>query len=144
MRRHLLLLTLLVPFFLGPPPAAAAEPATDAVPATAPAQAPHLDLGGFLTTDVYDLQRPSYAAATTTVTQDGMQGNAAAPRTWPRRSSLRRDQALVGVAVLVAGLLVAPSRNEWPIDEGWIGLGGSAVGVVLLLDSAFGPHWGPP
>lgn len=120
----------------------AAEPAS--MTATADEVRPtvsagQLDLGSLLVTDVYDI-RP-LSALSAGVTQS-MQDAPLRSR-WPR-SSLRRDQALVGAAALVAGLLVAPTHNEWPIDEGWIGLGGAAVGAVLLLDSAFGPHWGPP
>jgi hypothetical protein len=137
------LLTLL----LAPPAldaAHAAEPAPtaataneDAAVVSAPAP---LDLGSLLTTDVYVLQAPSPLRVD--VAQAVQDASLRAQRV---RSALRRNQALVGAAALVAGLLVAPSRNEWnPIDEGWIGLGGAAVGAVLLLDSAFGPHWGPP
>ena len=109
----------------------------DASAVSAPAR---LNLGSLLTTDVYVLQPPSPLRVN--VAQAVQEASIRAQRL---RSALRRDQALVGVAALVVGLLVAPSRNEWnPIDEGWIGLGGAAVGAVLLLDSAFGPHWGPP
>ena len=103
------------------------------------ASAGQVDLGSLLVTDVYDLRPLSALSAGVTRSMQ----DAPLRSRWPR-SSLRRDQVLVGAAALVAGLLVAPSRNEWPIDEGWIGLGEAAVGAVLLLDSAFGPHWGPP
>ena len=123
--------------------AQAAEPTSTAAAANAVAAtvAPvQLDLGTLLTTDVYVLQPPSPLSAS--VAQSVQQTS---PQMQSMHAAVRRNQALVGVAALVAGLLVAPSRNEWnPIDEGWIGLGGAAVGAVLLLDSAFGPHWGPP
>ena len=56
--------------------------------------------------------------------------------------SLRLKQRLAGAALIgigvPGGIMLARSRNEWSIDEGWIGLGlaswSAATGLFLLLD----------
>ena len=54
---------------------------------------------------------------------------------------LRRNQALVGAAAVAAGLFVARSHNEWPIDEGYIGSAGAVIGFGLLIDAAIPSRW---
>lgn len=55
---------------------------------------------------------------------------------------LRRNQFLVGAAALTAGLFIAKSRNEWAIDEGYVGLAGAGIiGAGLLLDTAIPARW---
>lgn len=56
-------------------------------------------------------------------------------------SDLRRNQGLLGAVMLAAGLLMAPSRNEWAIDEGWIGASAASIGGILLIDAAMPAGW---
>ena len=58
----------------------------------------------------------------------------------PRFASPNTNRLLLGTAMFAGGGVLSASRNEWAIDEGYIGVGIAAVGLALVFKELV-PEW---
>ena len=58
----------------------------------------------------------------------------------PRFPSPRTSRLLLGTAMFAGGGVLSASKNEWPIDEGVIGVGIAAVGLAFVFKELV-PEW---
>lgn len=58
----------------------------------------------------------------------------------PRFAAPNANRLLLGTAMFAGGGVLSASRNEWAIDEGYIGVGIAAVGLALVFKELV-PEW---